>query len=605
LFKARSKKSSTNSRSQFSKPSRSTKREDSSTPKKFERKGSSPFRDKERSFDSEKPRSPRSNDGRTKAPFQQSERTESTFKKPFRKSEDGASRERPRSPRSSDSRSRTPFQRSERTESTYKKPFSHGDESSSSERPRSPRSSDSRSRTPFQRSERTESTYKKPFSRGDESTSSERPRSPRSSDSRSRTPFQRSERTESTYKKPFPRDDESSTSERPRSPRSSDSRSRTPFQRSERTESTYKKPFPRDDESSSGERPRSPRSSDSRSRTPFQRSERGSKPFERSSRREDTKLEPLTVRLKSAPVNISKAHSEFVDEENKEKRVYVKSTPGKRYTSRRPTGVKKRGEIKKTPLTSKSKLSVSSMLENAPIRLNKYIADGGVASRRTADELIETGKVTVNGAIVIDLGTKVSKTDLVSVNGEPVSFQKHLTYILLNKPKDVITTVSDELKRKTVFDIVKIHSRLFPVGRLDRNTTGALLLTNDGELAYRLTHPKFEVPREYIVKVDKKITFEDAKKISEGLELEDGLTSPCVIYVDPLDKHRARLEIKEGKNREVRRMFEFLGYDVKSLDRKSYSFLTTKGLDRGQYRHLTRYEIDRLRSILGLEDTLY
>ena len=485
MFKARSKKSSPHSRSNFSKPSRSSKREETSTPKKYERKGLSPFQSKERFNESDRPRSPRSSDSRSRTPFQKSEQSDSGFKKPFRQREEGASTDRPRSPRSTDSRSRTPFQKSEHSDSGFKKPFRQREEGASTDRPRSPRSSDSRSRTPFKRGER------------------------------------------------------------------------------------------------------------------------GSKPFEKSTRREDSPLEPLTVRLKTAPVRISKAHSEFVDEDTKEKRVYVKSTPGKRYTSRRPSVVKKRGEIKKSPLTSKSKLTVSSMLENAPIRLNKYIADGGVASRRTADELIESGKVTVNGAIVIDLGTKVSKTDLVAVNGEPVSFQKHLTYILLNKPKDVITTVSDELKRKTVFDIVKIHSRLFPVGRLDRNTTGALLLTNDGELAYRLTHPKFEVPREYIVKVDKKISFEDAKKISEGLELEDGLTSPCVIYVDPLDKQRARLEIKEGKNREVRRMFEFLGYDVKSLDRKSYSFLTTKGLERGQYRHLTRYEIDRLRSILGLEDTLY
>lgn len=485
MFKARSKKNTTNSRSTFSKPSRTSKREETSSTKNFERKKSTPFQSKERSFDSE----------------------------------------RPRSQRSTTSRSRTPFKNNERSESPYKKVYTPSEEGASSER---------------------------------------------------------------TY-----------------TPRSNDSRRRTPFKRSEGSESSYKKPFRKNDDGASSERPRSPRSSDSHTKTSYKRSERSTKPFEKSSRRDGETVEPLSVRLKSAPVKISKAHSEFVDDEQKEKRVYVKSTPGKRYTSRRPSAVKKRSEVKKTTLTSKSKLTVSSMLENAPIRLNKYIADGGVASRRTADELIESGKVTVNGAIVIDLGTKVTKTDLVAVNGEPVSFQKHLTYILLNKPKDVITTVSDELKRKTVFDIVKIHSRLFPVGRLDRNTTGALLLTNDGELAYRLTHPKFEVPREYIVKVDKKITFEDAKKISEGLELEDGLTSPCIIYVDPVDKQRARLEIKEGKNREVRRMFEFLGYDVKSLDRKSYSFLTTKGLERGQYRHLTRYEIDRLRSILGLEDTLY
>ena len=535
MFKARSK-NSTSSRSKFSKPTSSNKREQFGSAKKFSKKGPSPFRPKGNDAPSDAPRS-----------------------------------------RGADSRSRTPYTGAERTS----------------------------------RTDRKSTPYSKPYTPR-EGTSTEAPRSPRGADSRSRTPYGRSERPERTerastpYSKPYtPR--EGTSSEGQPSLRGADTRKRATFVRTERTERTtnpYNKPYTPKEESSS-ESPRNFRRTSTRTETPFQRPERSSAPYEKVKRGRNTPFVPTEPRMAQTPVKISKGNSEFVDEDSKEKRSYVKSTPGQRYSSRKSTPVKKRTTYSRGQLTTKGKVAVTSLLENAPIRLNKYIADGGVASRRTADELISTGKVTVNGAIVIDLGTRVTKTDLVAVNGEPVSFQKHLTYILLNKPKDIITTVSDELKRKTVFDIVKIHSRLFPVGRLDRNTTGALLLTNDGELAYRLTHPKFEVPREYIVKVDKKITFEDAKKISDGLELEDGLTSPCIIFVDPIDKHKARLEIKEGKNREVRRMFEFLGYDVKSLDRKSYSFLTTKGLDRGQYRHLTRYEIDRLRTILGLEDTLY
>jgi 23S rRNA pseudouridine2605 synthase len=542
LFKARSK-NSTSSRSKFSKSPSNSKRESFVSAKKFTKKSSTPFSQKD----------------------------------------SGSSSDAPRSPRSIGARSRTPFVRSERTDrksTPYSKPFTRS-EDSSGDAPRSPRGAASRSRTPYERTERTDrksTPYSKPFARSEDS-SGDAPRSPRGAASRS-----------------------------PRSSGSSGPRSRTPFVRSERTDrksTPYSKPFSSSEEGASSSAPRVRRTTSTRSETPFQRPERTSATYEKSPRRSGASYETSEPRIRKSPVKISKGDTDFVDEDSKEKRSYVKSTPGQRYSSRKSTPIKKRKAFTKTSLTTKGKVAVTSLLENAPIRLNKYIADGGVASRRTADELISTGKVTVNGAIVIDLGTRVTKTDLVAVNGEPVSFQKHLTYILLNKPKDVITTVSDELKRKTVFDIVKIHSRLFPVGRLDRNTTGALLLTNDGELAYRLTHPKFEVPREYIVKVDKKISLEDAKKISDGLELEDGLTSPCIIFVDPIDKHKARLEIKEGKNREVRRMFEFLGYDVKSLDRKSYSFLTTKGLDRGQYRHLTRYEIDRLRTILGLEDTLY
>ncbi|MDZ4744588.1 MAG: pseudouridine synthase [bacterium] len=235
-----------------------------------------------------------------------------------------------------------------------------------------------------------------------------------------------------------------------------------------------------------------------------------------------------------------------------------------------------------------------------PIRLNRVIADAGIASRRHADQLISEGKVVVNGRIVNELGTKVTLDDQISVNGEPVTRTKHLTYVILNKPKNYIATSSDELGRLTVFDIVKIHTRLFTVGRLDRNTTGVLLLTNDGDLAHRLMHPRYAIPRVYKAALDAPLRSDHAKKIAAGVELEDGPSQPCNIMIDPSDRSSVILEIHEGRNREVRRIFESLGYEVKRLDRKQYAFLTNRGLNRGEYRHLTREEVHELRKIVNL-----
>lgn len=234
------------------------------------------------------------------------------------------------------------------------------------------------------------------------------------------------------------------------------------------------------------------------------------------------------------------------------------------------------------------------------VRLNKAIADAGVASRRAADELILSGKVTVNRKVCTELGLKVGPNDLVIVNGEPISRTKHLTYILLNKPKNVITTSSDEMGRMTVFDIVRIHQRLFTVGRLDRNTTGVLLITNDGELANRLMHPRYEIPRIYKAGLDKPLDPKHARYIAAGVELEDGMTQPCEVMTDPKEPTTVFLQLTEGRNREVRRLFEHFGYDVRRLDRKQYAFLTTRGLARGEYRHLTRDEVAELRRLVKL-----
>ncbi len=236
------------------------------------------------------------------------------------------------------------------------------------------------------------------------------------------------------------------------------------------------------------------------------------------------------------------------------------------------------------------------------MRLNKFLADAGLASRRKADDLIKEGVVRVNKDIVTEPGTQVHPSDLITVSGEPVSPEKRLTYILLNKPKGYITTTSDERGRRTVMDIVHSRARIFPVGRLDRNTTGVLLFTNDGELANRLMHPRYEISRVYSATLDKSIQLDDAKKISAGVELEDGMTSPCSIVIDPKKKNKVLLEITEGKNREVRRIFEALGYDVEKLDRKMYANLMTRGMKRGEFRHLTRQEVRELEEIVGIRN---
>ena len=235
---------------------------------------------------------------------------------------------------------------------------------------------------------------------------------------------------------------------------------------------------------------------------------------------------------------------------------------------------------------------------NEPIRLNKYLANAGVCSRREADEFILKGQVKVNGEVVTELGTKVKRSDVVLFNEQPVTIEKKV-YILLNKPKDTVTTSDDPQQRKTVMDLVKdaCPERIYPVGRLDRNTTGVLLLTNDGELASKLTHPKFLKKKVYHVFLDKNVSAEDLQKIADGIILEDGeVHADAIEYADERDHSQVGIEIHSGKNRIVRRIFEHMGYRVVKLDRVQFAGLTKKGLRRGDWRFLTEKEVDMLRN---------
>ena len=234
---------------------------------------------------------------------------------------------------------------------------------------------------------------------------------------------------------------------------------------------------------------------------------------------------------------------------------------------------------------------------NEPLRLNKFLANAGVCSRREADEFIQAGVVKVNGEVVTELGTKVLRTDEVLFHDQPVKMEKKV-YVLLNKPKDYVTTSDDPQQRKTVMDLVKgaCEERIYPVGRLDRNTTGVLLLTNDGDLASKLTHPKFLKKKIYHVHLDKAVTAHDMQQIAEGITLDDGdIKADAIEYASDTDKKQVGIEIHSGKNRIVRRIFESLGYKVTKLDRVQFAGLTKKNVKRGDWRYLTEEEVDRLR----------
>lgn len=257
---------------------------------------------------------------------------------------------------------------------------------------------------------------------------------------------------------------------------------------------------------------------------------------------------------------------------------------------------------------AESRVSVSKKAEAPPaisirkvdksMPLNKYVAHCGICSRRDAVPIIKDGKFKVNDVVITEPGFKVAPNDVVFYLGKKILPERNLVYILLNKPKDYITTLDDPQGRKTVLDLLKgvASERVYPVGRLDRNTTGVLLITNDGDLAQKLSHPSNEVKKVYEVKLDKPLSKVDFEKILKGLNMEDGLVkADALAYADPKDKSIIGIELHSGKNRIVRRMFEFLGYDVKNLDRVMFANLTKKNVERGKWRMLNEKEIRLLK----------
>ncbi|HXU25688.1 MAG TPA: pseudouridine synthase [Bacteroidia bacterium] len=251
----------------------------------------------------------------------------------------------------------------------------------------------------------------------------------------------------------------------------------------------------------------------------------------------------------------------------------------------------------KKDYTKKKEATVTNA-DKGLIRLNKYIANAGICSRREADDLIKSGCVTVNGKVISELGYTVKATDEINYSGERIKSEKHV-YLLLNKPKDYITTNADERGRKTVMELIDgaCKERIYPVGRLDRNTTGLLLFTNDGDLTKKLTHPKHEVEKLYHVELDKNFKQDDFVKLKEGVELEDGFIKPDEVAYTGETKREVGVKIHSGRNRIVRRTFEFLGYDVLRLDRVMFASLTKKNLPRAKWRFLTDKEVSFLKML--------
>lgn len=244
------------------------------------------------------------------------------------------------------------------------------------------------------------------------------------------------------------------------------------------------------------------------------------------------------------------------------------------------------------------KVTSLSTSNSEQMPLNKFIAHAGICGRREAAELVKGGQITVNGDTILEPGHKVTPADTIKLKGKTLRLQVTPVYVLLNKPKDFICTADDPQGRKTVLDIVKnaTEQRLFPVGRLDRNTTGVLLLTNDGDLAQKLTHPSYGIKKIYEVTLDKPVTKADLEKIASGIELEDGfIAADAVSYASTTNKNIVGIEIHSGKNRIVRRIFESLGYDVRNLDRVMFANLTKKNVDRGKWRYLSEKEVRLLK----------
>jgi len=362
-------------------------------------------------------------------------------------------------------------------------------------------------------------------------------------------------------------------------------RSKKPAGRRVRTdESQEKKPFVR--------REKSEDRGDERKRTPKTQDERAGRESDRNTR---------PVRS-SRPESGERKDKPFVRRESEDKSDERRKTP-KEYGERSKGSYerKARPDRSSRPEPRFNKKEDEKLPPSGPIRLNKYISNAGICSRREADKLIEAGAIRVNGKVVTELGTKISPQDKVQYGDQSLSREKH-RYVLLNKPKGFITTTDDPEDRKTVMSLVAnaCRERIYPVGRLDRNTTGLLLLTNDGEMAKKLSHPRYGIKKIYHVVLDKNLNKADFVKIQDGIELEDGIIKVDAIeYVgDGKDKKELGIELHSGKNRIVRRIFEQLEYKVVRLDRVGYAGLTKKNLSRGDWRFLEEKELNILKMTL-------
>jgi 23S rRNA pseudouridine2605 synthase len=386
--------------------------------------------------------------------------------------------------------------------------------------------------------------------------------------------------------------------------RGAGNRDRKPYSSDKPVRKSYHSDRPaREDERGAGNRDRKPYSSDkpkrksSTSRTPAAKPG----PFDKFNidKMREAKAESLEKKERKRPTIRRDAEKGRPNANSKDLRGAERAESKKRGAVNREPRVEKRTEKISDKVTEAKGFERRRTEPDELIRLNRFIANSGVCSRRKADELIEKGEVTVNGEVIRELGFKVKYSDKIKFEGKLLKPGK-LVYVLLNKPKDFITTTDDPMERRTVLDLTSkiTNERIFPVGRLDRNTTGLLLLTNDGDLADKLSHPRNQVRKVYEVELDKSLVAKDFEKVRDGLELEDGFAKVDQIsYLDGKSKKFVGVEIHIGRNRIVRRIFESLGYEVVRLDRVIYAGLTKKDLSRGRCRMLSKEELIYLKHL--------
>jgi len=442
--------------------------------------------------------------------------------------------------------------------------------------------------------DRSISRDRKPF--GD---SSDRPKRAYNRDEKSDRPFSRDRKPfgdDDRPKRPYNREEKSDRPfSRDRKPFGDDDRPKRPYNREEKSD----RPYSRD---------RKPFGDDERPKRAYNREEKSDRPFSRDSKSfgdDERPKRPYNREEKSDRPYARDKKPFGGDATDKPKRSYKREEGEERPTRKSEGRGDKSDRSKRAYKGGKeefrsTKSQRGTFTENGPIRLNRYISMAGICSRREADEMILAGVVSVNGEVVTELGTKVAAGDDIRYNGERLR-NEELKYVLLNKPKDYITTMEDPTARKTVMELISgaCRERVYPVGRLDRNTTGLLLFTNDGELAKVLTHPSSMVRKIYRVELDKSVKASDLKQILEGVELEDGIMSADEVSYDGdgSDKKLVGIQIHSGKNRIVRRIFEHLGYQVMKLDRVMFAGLSKKDLPRGRWRVLNENEIGMLKMI--------
>jgi len=528
-----------------------------------------------------------------------------------RTSHDDIAEEKPRiRSRDDDAGDSKPAKRSgESSTSKERKPY-EGRADKKSFAPREPRTEgESAGRRPYTRREDSGDAKpeRRPYTKrgSDDGDRSEKRSYPARGDreTNERRPYVKREEAggEKSVRKPYASRNEGETRERKPYTRRDDGERKPYTRREDSGEQRERKPYTRRDDGDTGERKPYARREDptgTRERKPYARREEGEtrerKPY---AKRDDERGESQAPeRRERKPFDRKKYEGP-----GEGKRSYVRKEGG---YERKPLRKSSYDSRKSTanPSTKEIVYPDGTVKEEKLTRLNKYLANSGICSRREADELIKAGLVSVNGEIVTEMGVKIARTDVVKYNNTAIRKERKV-YVLLNKPKDYITTTDDPGERKTVMSLVENagRERIYPVGRLDRNTTGLLLITNDGELTKKLTHPSSNVKKIYHVELDKNLTTADLKKIAAGIELEDGFIKVDEINYDGdgLDKSQVGIAIHSGKNRIVRRIFESLGYEVTKLDRVIFAGLTKKDLPRGRWRNLSELEVNMLKMIAG------